>query len=82
MESGWAGRVDVDSFAIAPQCLGTMRLPRNVLSNPKRGSKQVIKLFNQNHYRRPSKLKTTPRQRPNKEIQALRAALRNQPAHY
>ena len=82
MESGWAGRVDVDSFAIAPQRLETMRLPRNVLSNPKRGSKQVIKLFNQNHYRRPSKLKTTPRQRPNKEIQALRAALRNQPAHY
>ena len=82
MESGWTGRVDVDSFAVAPIILGTMRLPRNVINNPKRGSKQVIRLFKQTHYHRPKKLKTTARQRTSKQTQALRAALKNHPTHY
>ncbi len=82
MESGWAGRVDVDSFAVAPLVVGRMRLPRAALINPRRGSKQVVRLFSQNHYRRPKKLSVTPRQRPNKEVNELRAHLRNHPVHY
>ncbi|AKK05922.1 superfamily II RNA helicase [Corynebacterium mustelae] len=82
MESGWCGRVDTQSFAVPPMVIGTMKLPRSVIAQPHRNSGRVVNLFAKAHYRRPKKLRETPRNRPTKEINALRAALRDHPAHY
>ncbi|MCS4535075.1 RNA helicase [Corynebacterium sp. HS2168-gen11] len=82
MESGWAGRVDPDAFALAPIVVGTMRIPRGVLNNPRRGGKIIQQSFASLDFPRPRKMRATARMRPNAEITQLRSRLRAHPAHY
>ncbi|MDO4761707.1 MAG: RNA helicase [Corynebacterium sp.] len=82
MESGWSGRVDPQAFALAPQVVGSMRVPRGVIANPRRASRQVKEMFARNSFPRPKKMRDTARHRPTEKVKALRTALKDHPAHY
>lgn len=81
MESGWSGRVDVESFAIPPIVIGQMRLSKDVTHHPKRHARYVVDQFKRNHYPRPKKMRLEPRFRGNSEVQRLRDELRQHPVH-
>ncbi|MEJ5996711.1 DEAD/DEAH box helicase [Corynebacterium sp. H130] len=81
MESGWSGRVDVESFAIPPIVIGQMRLSKDVTHHPKRHSRYVVEQFKRNHYPRPKKMRMEPRHRGSAEVLELRDKLRQHPVH-
>ena len=80
-EQGWSGRIDASSFANPPITLGHMRLPRNVVKEPRRNTRYVVDQFRRHHYGRPNKMRQTARVREARKVTELRAALRGHPVH-
>ena len=80
-EKGWSGRIDASSFANPPIALGHMRLPRNVVKEPRRNTRYVVDQFRRHHYGRPNKMRQTARVRESRKVTELRAALREHPVH-
>ena len=80
-ESGWSGRIDAAGIENPPMVLGHMKLPRAAQKNPRRHTKYVQDAFKRDYYKRPKKMRTEPRNRPNKKIAQLRDALREHPVH-
>ncbi|WP_151528791.1 MULTISPECIES: RNA helicase [Corynebacterium] len=81
LESGWMGRIDSEAVGMAPERLGTMRLPRAIVHG-KASKKQRSQLTGQlrhGGFARPKRMRV--RTRPNKKVNALRAALTEHPAH-
>lgn len=82
METGWSGRVGTDAFAMPPVAIGHMRLSRQTIAQPRKNSRFVVDQFRKANFQRPRRLKTSPRNRPNATISALREQLRSHPAHH
>lgn len=80
-EQGWSGRVDATAFGNPPITLGHMRLPRNVVKEPRKNSRYVVQQFQRNRYDRPKRMKANARVRDSKKVTALRAELRDHPVH-
>ncbi|QGU01991.1 ski2-like helicase [Corynebacterium kalinowskii] len=81
METGWSGRIDVESFAIPPIVIGQMRLSKDVTHHPKRHARYVVEQFKRNHYPRPKNMRLESRTRGNDETAQLRVQLREHPVH-
>lgn len=80
-ETGWSGRIDAAGIDNPPIVVGHMKLPRAAQKNPRRHTKYVQDAFKRDYYKRPKKMRTEPRNRPNKKIAQLRDALREHPVH-
>lgn len=80
-EKGWSGRIDASGIDNPPIVVGTMRLPRAVAKNPRKNTKFVQDQFRRQHFDRPRKMKLTPRNRPNRQVVALREDIRTHPVH-
>lgn len=80
-ETGWSGRIDAAGIDNPPIVVGHMKLPRAAQKNPRRHTKYVQDAFKRDYYKRPKKMRTEPRNRPNKKISQLRDALREHPVH-
>lgn len=80
-ETGWSGRIDAAGIGNPPMVVGHMKLPRAAQKNPRRHTKYVQNAFKRDYYKRPKKMRTEPRNRPNKKIAQLRDALREHPVH-
>ena len=81
-ETGWSGRIDSAGIDNPPIVVGHMKLPRAAQKNPRRHTRFVQEAFKRNYYKRPKKMRTEPRNRPNKKIAQLRDALREHPVHH
>lgn len=81
-ETGWSGRIDAAGIDNPPIVVGHMKLPRAAQKNPRRHTKYVQDAFKRDYYKRPKKMRTEPRNRPNKKIAQLRDALREHPVHH
>ncbi|OFK63040.1 RNA helicase [Corynebacterium sp. HMSC078A10] len=80
-ETGWSGRIDAAGIDNPPIVVGHMKLPRAAQKHPRRHTKYVQDAFKRDYYKRPKKMRTEPRNRPNKKIAQLRDALREHPVH-
>ncbi|OFP28355.1 RNA helicase [Corynebacterium sp. HMSC068G04] len=80
-ETGWSGRIDSAGIDNPPIVVGHMKLPRAAQKNPRRHTRFVQESFKRDYYKRPKKMRTEPRNRPNKKIAQLRDALREHPVH-
>ncbi len=80
-ETGWSGRIDAAGIDNPPIVVGHMKLPRAAQKNPRRHTKYVQDAFKRDYYKRPKKMRTEPRNRPNKKIAQLRDAFREHPVH-
>ena len=80
-ESGWSGRIDAAGIENPPISVGRMKLPRAVQKSPRRHVKYVQDTFKRDHYSRPKKMRSTPRNRPNHKVGQLRDELRAHPVH-
>ena len=81
-ETGWSGRIDSAGIDNPPIVVGHMKLPRAAQKNPRRHTRFVQESFKRDYYKRPKKMRTEPRNRPNKKIAQLRDALREHPVHH
>lgn len=81
-ETGWSGRIDSAGIDNPPIVVGHMKLPRAAQKNPRRHTRYVQDAFKRDYYKRPKKMRTGPRSRPNKKIAQLRDALREHPVHH
>lgn len=81
-ETGWSGRIDSAGIDNPPIVVGDMKLPRAAQKNPRRHTRFVQESFKRDYYKRPKKMRTEPRNRPNKKIAQLRDALREHPVHH
>lgn len=81
-ETGWSGRIDAAGIDNPPIVVGHMKLPRAAQKNPRRHTRFVKEAFKRDYYKRPKKMRTEPRNRPNKKIAQLRDALREHPVHH
>lgn len=81
-ETGWSGRIDSAGIDNPPIVVGHMKLPRAAQKNPRRHTRFVQEAFKRDYYKRPKKMRTEPRNRPNKKIAQLRDALREHPVHH
>ena len=81
-ETGWSGRIDSAGIDNPPIVVGHMKLPRAAQKNPRRHTRYVQDAFKRDYYKRPKKMRTEPRNRPNKKIAQLRDALREHPVHH
>lgn len=80
-EQGWSGRIDAASFANPPITIGQMRLPRNVVKEPRRNTRYVVDQFRRHSFGRPGKMRQAARVRDSEKVTALRTALRDHPVH-
>ena len=80
-ETGWSGRIDSAGIDNPPIVVGHMKLPRAAQKNPRRHTRFVQESFKRDYYKHPKKMRTEPRNRPNKKIAQLRDALREHPVH-
>ena len=80
-ETGWSGRIDAAGIENPPISVGRMKLPRAVQKSPRRHVKYVQDTFKRDHYSRPKKMRSTPRNRPNHKVGQLRDELRAHPVH-
>lgn len=80
-EQGWSGRIDAASFANPPITIGQMRLPRNVVKEPRRNTRYVVDHFRRHSFGRPGKMRQVARVRDSEKVTALRTALRDHPVH-
>ncbi|WP_165242295.1 DEAD/DEAH box helicase [Corynebacterium lizhenjunii] len=80
-EKGWSGRIDASGIANPPVVVGHMGLPSFAAKNPRRAVKYIKESFRTTQFTRPKKMRLVPRDRGNKEVTALRQALRDHPAH-
>lgn len=81
LENSWLGRIDAAAVTMAPERLGRVHIPRG-LSHGRASKKlrgRVASQLRHGGFRRPSRMRV--RNRPNKEVNALRAELRDHPAH-
>lgn len=81
-ESGWSGRIDAEGIENPPISVGHMKLPRAAQKNPRRHIKYVQDAFKRDFYKRPKKMRTAPRNRPNRKVGELRDAIRQHPVHH
>ena len=81
-ETGWSGRIDSAGIDNPPIVVGHMKLPRAAQKNPRRHTRFVQESFKRDYYKHPKKMRTEPRNRPNKKIAQLRDALREHPVHH
>ena len=80
-ERGWSGRIDASSFKNPPLVVGRVKVPRHVQDQPRRHARKVADLLHRGHFNAPKRLREQSRVRPNKQITALREAIRNHPVH-
>lgn len=80
-ESGWSGRIDAESFNNPPIVIGTMRLPRAAVEEPRRNARRVQELMRKEHFKRPNKMREFARVRPNSKVTELRHLIRDHEAH-
>ncbi|MCK7637063.1 DEAD/DEAH box helicase [Corynebacterium pygosceleis] len=80
-ETGWSGRVNAESFAVAPQIVGHMSLGKDVQRKPRKNARIVVQQFRRGDYPRPKRLRHETRVRDTAEVRELRAELRAHPAH-
>ncbi|MCX7543505.1 RNA helicase [Corynebacterium sp. P5848] len=80
-ETGWSGRVNAESFAVAPQIVGHMSLGKDVQRKPRKNARVVVQQFRREDYPRPKRLRHETRIRDTDQVRELRAELRAHPAH-
>lgn len=80
-ERGWSGRIDASSFKNPPLVVGRVKVPRHMQDQPRRHARKVADLLHRGHFNAPKRLREQSRVRPNKQIMALREAIRNHPVH-
>lgn len=80
-ERGWSGRIDASSFKNPPLVVGRVKVPRHMQDQPRRHARKVADLLHRGHFNAPKRLREQSRVRPNKQITALREAIRNHPVH-
>ncbi|MBI9000434.1 RNA helicase [Corynebacterium sp. CCM 9185] len=80
-ETGWSGRVNAESFAVAPQIVGHMSLGKDVQRKPRKNARVVVQQFRRGDYPRPKRLRHETRIRDTDQVRELRAELRAHPAH-
>lgn len=80
-ESGWSGRLGADKLGLAPQTVGTMRIPRAAIAHPRKHAGLVVEQFDRLHFPRPKRMKSHPRHRVSPKVHDLREAIRSHPTH-
>ncbi len=80
-ERSWSGRIDASSFKNPPLVVGRVKVPRHMQDQPRRHARKVADLLHRGHFNAPKRLREQSRVRPNKQITALREAIRNHPVH-
>ena len=80
-ERGWSGRIDAAAFKNPPVVVGRVKVPRHMQDKPRRHARKVADLLHRDHFNAPKRLREHSRVRPNKQITALREAIRNHPVH-
>ena len=80
-ERGWSGRIDAAAFKNPPVVVGRVKVPRHMQDKPRRHARKVADLLHRGHFNAPKRLREHSRVRPNKQITALREAIRNHPVH-
>ncbi|WJY97564.1 DEAD/DEAH box helicase [Corynebacterium fournieri] len=80
-ERGWSGRIDAAAFTNPPVVVGRVKVPRHMQDKPRRHARKVADLLHRGHFNAPKRLREHSRVRPNKQITALREAIRNHPVH-
>ncbi|MEZ2121340.1 DEAD/DEAH box helicase [Corynebacterium sp. CCM 9203] len=80
-ETGWAGRVDAGSFAVAPKIVGHLPLGKDVVRKPRKHARTVAREIHKSNFPRPKSLRHETRVRDTAEVRQLRTELRAHPAH-
>ena len=80
-ERGWSGRIDAAAFRNPPMVVGRVKVPRHMQDQPRRHTRKIVELLNRGHFNAPKRLREEPRVRPNKQVTALREAIRHHPVH-
>ena len=80
-ERGWSGRIDAASFRNPPVVVGRIKVPRHMQDQPRRHARKIADMLHRGHFNAPKRLREEARVRPNKQVTALREAIRNHPVH-
>lgn len=80
-ERGWSGRIDAAAFRNPPIVVGRIKVPRHMQDEPRRHARKVAGMLTSANIRGPRKMRDAARVRPNKQVTALREAIRSHPAH-
>ncbi|AQQ15233.1 ski2-like helicase [Corynebacterium glaucum] len=81
-ERGWSGRISADAFKNPPIPVGRIKVPRHMQDQPRRHTRKVVDMLRRGNFKAPKKMRTQARTRPNKQVLALREAIRNHPVHH
>ncbi|MEH0146100.1 DEAD/DEAH box helicase [Corynebacterium sp. Q4381] len=80
-ERGWSGRIGVDTFRNPPIPVGRIKVPRHMQEQPRKHTRKVVDMLHRGNFTAPRKMREQARTRPNKQVLALREAIRHHPAH-
>ena len=80
-ERGWSGRIGVDTFRNPPIPVGRIKVPRHMQEQPRKHTRKVVDMLHRGNFKAPRKMREQARTRPNKQVLALREAIRHHPVH-
>ncbi|QYH19746.1 RNA helicase [Corynebacterium aquatimens] len=81
-ERGWSGRIDTSTFRNPPLVVGRIKVPRHMQEQPRKHTRKVVEMLRRGNFNAPKKMRGEARTRPNKQVLALREAIRNHPVHH